>query len=278
MNAWCLKFMDHLHFPSHEMLCQTFTAATFSCCLFVGLFVFSNWKAALLSWHQVTDLATEDDSILTCFPNMFGVIIHLHCERPPQPFCRIWLNVSQWLDWYPSEFILLYLSAVTSSLNSSEPVLLAAIHTPATTQPPLCLAHDVVDVPFLLQTFLFPSFNTSLSWFHMFKISDSRTWEAKSIPVLECYLGLAPCFESSVFTFIKASLDSLYYDNLTFTWVFLTLCCEKGFFFTKERILLTSISFPSLVFRAFWAQQCNFSCLEYTKLLSLWHICFAFSP
>ena len=58
---WLLEVWSQWESPnsSPEMLCQAFTAAAF-CCLFVGLcalgLVFTNWKAALMGWDQVTDL------------------------------------------------------------------------------------------------------------------------------------------------------------------------------------------------------------------------------
>ncbi len=43
------------------LLCQAFTAANFSCCLFVGFsafsFVFSEWNAAQSGWNREIDLA-----------------------------------------------------------------------------------------------------------------------------------------------------------------------------------------------------------------------------
>ena len=71
-------------------------------------------------------------------------------QAPSYYFCCIWLNMSQ---EYSSisliihlllELLLLILSAATSSINTSKPVQLAAIHTHAITMSPSCLTHDEV--------------------------------------------------------------------------------------------------------------------------------------
>ncbi len=52
MTALSVELMD----ITFVMLCQAFTAADFSYCLFVGLsvfsFVFSKWNAAQSGWNQ----------------------------------------------------------------------------------------------------------------------------------------------------------------------------------------------------------------------------------
>ena len=90
-------------------------------------------------------------------------------SSPWQPEDWIWADN---IAWNTSEFILLLLSAVTSSINTREPVPLAAIHAHAITQPPPCFTDEVVcfgswAVPSLLHTLLFPSF-----WYKLIFVSS----------------------------------------------------------------------------------------------------------
>ena len=95
-----------------------------------------------------------------CFRSMLRVICTVK-RRPmsSEAFGWIWAdNIAR----NTSEFILLLLSAVTSSINTREPVPLAAIHAHAMILPPPCFTDEVVcfgswAVPFLLHTVLFPS-------------------------------------------------------------------------------------------------------------------------
>lgn len=78
-------------------------------------------------------------SFISCFLKLF--VLEPFCRS--LPFCRIWQS-EQSIAVYTSEFILLLLSAVTSSINISEEVPLAAIHAHAVTLPPPCLTDDMV--------------------------------------------------------------------------------------------------------------------------------------
>lgn len=68
--TWNLGTMDitKLCVSSFKMLCQAFTAAFFSCCLFVDLsafrFVLSMWNAAWSGWDLVTWLLQKNSWIL----------------------------------------------------------------------------------------------------------------------------------------------------------------------------------------------------------------------
>ncbi len=75
MTALSLDLMDITRdwVSSFVMLCQAFTAADFSCCLFVGLsaisFVFSEWNAAQSGWDQKIDLAIAEYFFFFTFKN-----------------------------------------------------------------------------------------------------------------------------------------------------------------------------------------------------------------
>ncbi len=183
----CLYTGDHGHHHILEMFCQVFNAATLGCCLFVGLsafsLVFNNWKACSIglrsgrmTWPLKNISFHQWPSHGHVFWSMFRVIIHLHCETVSYQFCTFgWLWVES-IALKTSEFILLLLSAVTSLINTCEPVPLGAIHVHAITLPPPCLTLDVVcfgswAVLFFHHTSLFPSSYQS-------KESYSRTWEA----------------------------------------------------------------------------------------------------
>ncbi len=86
-----------------------------------------------LTWPLHNSPLLSLQKLFGCFCSMLWVIVHLHCEAPSNEFwsiCWIWAdNIAR----NTSEFILLLLSAVTSSINTREPVPLAAIHAHATT-------------------------------------------------------------------------------------------------------------------------------------------------
>ncbi len=79
------------------MLCQVFTAADFSCCLFVALsvfsFVFSEWNAAQSGWDQEIDSAIAEYSTFLSSNSWvaFWVTVHLYYEAPSNQLCCIWL-------------------------------------------------------------------------------------------------------------------------------------------------------------------------------------------
>ncbi len=126
------------------MLCQAFTSADFSCCLFVGLsafsFLFSKWNACsirLISWDwlghfRMFHFFTFKNSWVA-FAVCFGSssICTMKC-RPINfaAFGWIWANS---ISLYTSESIRLLLSSVTSSINTSNPVPLEALHAHAFT-------------------------------------------------------------------------------------------------------------------------------------------------
>lgn len=145
-----------------------FSAATLSCCLFVGLcafsFVFCNSNAfsvALITWlicifRNIQFLCLE--KFLVCFCSMLLVISYLLCEPAES---------EQSMALYTSEFMLPLLLAGTTSINTSYPVPLAALHAHTITLPPTCLTDSVV---------CFRSWAVSLhySWFHLSKDSFSE--------------------------------------------------------------------------------------------------------
>ena len=126
-------------------ICQIFTAATSSCCLFVGFsalsFVFINWNAALLYWG---DLDIDEYPIFLCLRKVlsgFWVVflgslsIFTLKSRPVGSAAFGWIQAEN-MALYTSDlqFILVLLSAVTLSINTNEPfhwqpyVLLACFH------------------------------------------------------------------------------------------------------------------------------------------------------
>ena len=74
------------------------------------------------------------EKLVGCFHSMFCVINHLCCEALSHQFCSVCLIPSR----YGSEFFLLFLSAVASLMNTSDPVPLAAEHAHVITLPPPC--------------------------------------------------------------------------------------------------------------------------------------------
>ncbi len=165
------------------MLCQASTATVFSSCLFLGhfpfSFVFSKWNACSIGFrsgdwlgHCITVHFFPFKNSLVAFAVCFGSLSICTVKRRPmssEAFGWIWAdNIAR----NTSEFILLLLSAVTSSINTREPVPLAAIHAHAMTLPPPCFTDEVVclglwAVPFLLYTLLFPSL-----WYKLILVSS----------------------------------------------------------------------------------------------------------
>ncbi len=165
------------------MLCQASTATVFSSCLFLGhfpfSFVFSKWNACSIGFrsgdwlgHCITVHFFPFKNSLVAFAVCFGSLSICTVKRRPmssEAFGWIWAdNIAR----NTSEFILLLLSAVTSSINTREPVPLAAIHAHAMTLPPPCFTDEVVclgswAVPFLLHTLLFPSL-----WYKLILVSS----------------------------------------------------------------------------------------------------------
>ncbi len=165
------------------MLCLASTATVFSSCLFLGhfpfSFVFSKWNACSIGFrsgdwlgHCITVHFFPFKNSLVAFAVCFGSLSICTVKRRPmssEAFGWIWAdNIAR----NTSEFILLLLSAVTSSINTREPVPLAAIHAHAMTLPPPCFTDEVVclgswAVTFLLHTLLFPSL-----WYKLILVSS----------------------------------------------------------------------------------------------------------
>ena len=128
----------------------------------------------LLNWIQVRwqNISLRClKKLFGCFRSMFQVIVHLHCPMSSEAFGWIWADN---IAWNTSEFILLLLSAVTSSINTREPVPLAAIHAHTITLPPPCFTDEVVwfgswAVPSLLHTLLFPSL---ILWWYIYSYQE----------------------------------------------------------------------------------------------------------
>ncbi len=146
MTALSLVLMDITRdwVSSFVMLCQDFTAADFSCCLFVGLsafsFVFSKWNACSIGlrsgdWPghcRIFKFFTFKNSWVA-FAVCFGSSSICTMKHHPinfAPFYWIW---AESISLYTSEFIRLLLSSVTSSLNTRNPVPLEAMHAHAIT-------------------------------------------------------------------------------------------------------------------------------------------------
>ena len=127
----------------------------FSSCLFLGhfpfSFVFSKWNACSIGFrsgewlgHCITFHFFALKNSLVAFMVCFGSLSICTVKRRPmssEAFSWIWAdNIAR----NTSEFILLLLSAVTSSINTREPVPLTAIHAHAMTLPPPCCTDEVV--------------------------------------------------------------------------------------------------------------------------------------
>ncbi len=155
------------------MFCQVFTAATLSCCFFVGLsafsLVFSNWKACSIGLRSGEWLGYwrifhffNGQVMAMPFEVCLGSLSICNVKMCPISFVTFGWMWAESIAVKTSELILLLLSAVTSSINTSEPFPLGAIHAHVITQPPPCLTLDVVcfgswAVPFFHHTSLFPS-------------------------------------------------------------------------------------------------------------------------
>ncbi len=169
MTALSLELMDITRdwVSSFVMPCQAFAAADFSCCLFVGLsafsFVFSKWNACSIGlsfgdWlgHcRIFHFFTLKNSWVAFA--VFWVIIH---------FCTMYMCINfapfDWIWTRVYEFFWLLLSSVTSSINTSNPVPLKAMHAHAIT-----LFHHVSQMMlYALDHELFLAFNILFSFHH----------------------------------------------------------------------------------------------------------------
>ncbi len=146
MTALCLELMDITKdwVSSFVMLCQAFAVANFSCCLFVGLsafsFVFSRWNACSI-WLKSGDWLGHCRIIhFFTFKNSwvasavcFGSSLICTMKRRPINFAAFGWMWAESISLYTWEFFQLLLSSVTSSLNTSNPVPLEAMHAHAIT-------------------------------------------------------------------------------------------------------------------------------------------------
>ncbi len=121
-NSWVSSFV---------MRCQAFAAADFSCFFFfVGLSTFS-----LSSASENACLIGLRSGVLLVYCRIFHflpsktpgsfAIVHLYYEAPSNQLCCIWLNLGR--QYIPVHFRML-LSSVISSVNTSNPVPLEAMH------------------------------------------------------------------------------------------------------------------------------------------------------
>ncbi len=233
-------------------------------------FVFSKWNACSIGFrsgdwlgHCITVHFFPFKNSLVAFAVCFGSLSICTVKRRPmssEAFGWIWAdNIAR----NTSEFILLLLSAVTSSINTREPVPLAAIHAHAMTLPPPCFTDEVVclgswAVPFLLHTLLFPSL-----WYKLILVSSVHRMLFQNC---EGFFRCRLANSNLAFLFLRLTnglhlvvnpLYSLWWSLLLIvdfdthtptSWrVFLIWpTVVKGVFFTRERILRSS---TTVVFR-----------------------------
>lgn len=115
--------------------------------------------------------------LLVWYCSMHCFTIHLHCQPLSNQFCSILLNV-----------LLLLLSAVTSSVSTTDPVALTAIHTHAIILPPSWFTDNVIcfgswALSLLLHTF-FPHncfFQKCVGPFKCFLVKSNLTFLFLSI-------------------------------------------------------------------------------------------------
>lgn len=129
---------------SFEMLCQTFTAVAARLWVSDSSFVFTNWKACSVVLITGDWLHHWRRSLFFALINSWFALL-----RKQQKSTAL----------YNSEFILLHLSAVTSSISTSGSAALAVIHAHTIRLPPPYLTDDVVSwaVSLLRRAFLFAS-------------------------------------------------------------------------------------------------------------------------
>ncbi len=216
-----------------------------------------------LTWPLHNSPLLSLQNSLVAFAVCFGSLSICTVKRRPmssEAFGWIWAdNIAR----NTSEFILLLLSAVTSSINTREPVPLAAIHAHAMTLPPPCFTDEVVclgswAVPFLLHTLLFPSL-----WYKLILVSSVHRMLFQNC---EGFFRCRLANSNLAFLFLRLTnglhlvvnpLYSLWWSLLLIvdfdthtptSWrVFLIWpTVVKGVFFTRERILRSS---TTVVFR-----------------------------
>ncbi len=178
---------------------------------------------------------------------MFWAVVHLYYEAPPNQLCWIWLNLGR--ECIPIHFRILplLLSSVTSSLNTSNPVPLEAMHALVIT-----LLHHVSQMMlYALDYQLFQAFSVLLSpikfWYKLILISAIQRmlfqkWSgffkyflAKSNLALFAQV-LAPCGEPSVFALMKSSLDCRLWQ-----WYTSRECSSLGWLDVVKWFFFTSV-------------------------------------
>ena len=173
--SWEPIFISKCWVSSLEMLSQAFTAAIFSSCFLSTLppLILSSLseKHAQLGWGQDTDLTVDNYSISLplealglFFLSMFWIVIHLYCEAiSSSAFCWIWAET---IALYTTDFILLCLSAVKSSINISDPVPnishTCPCHNTASTKLDRCM-YSLDHEPFLSFSIQFSSHHSGKS-------------------------------------------------------------------------------------------------------------------
>ncbi len=199
-----------------------------------------------LTWPLHNSPLLSLQKLFGCFCSMLGSLSICTVKRRPkssEAFGWIWAdNIAR----NTSEFILLLLSAVTSSINTREPVTLAAIHAHAMTLPPPCFTDEVVclgswAVPFLLHTLLFPSL-----WYKLILVSSVHRMLFQNCEgFFRCRLAnsnLAFLFlrltnglhlvVNPLYSLVKSSLDCWLWHTYTYlleSVLDLANCCEGCF-------------------------------------------------
>ncbi len=267
MTALSLELMDITRdwFSSFVMLCQAFTAADFSCCLFVGLsaFVFSKWNACSIGLRsgdwlvhcRIFHFFTFKNSWVA-FAVCFGFCTMKCHPINFAPFVWIWADS---IFLYTSEFFRLILSSVTSSLNTNnqchwKPCMLMPSHCST-------MFHRCCYMLWIMSCSK-PSF-----WYRLILISAVQRmlfqkWSGFFL-FLFCLaksnLALfAPCGEPSVFALVKSSLDCglwQWHVYLLESVLHLAGCCERVFLYHGEDPPFIYHCCPLWTSRAFYVAE-----------------------
>jgi len=278
MTPWSIELMDITRFwvSSFLMLCQAFSGfhLLFICGPFCLKFSLQqvkcmlNWvKIGWLTWPFKNIPLLRFNKLLGCFGCMFWVIVHLYYEtlyyeNPINLTAFSWIWADS-MSLNTSEFIRLLLSCVTSLINTSVPVPLAAMHAQASHF--LCCVLQMSW--YALDHELFHTFSILFSchhpgrgwcWFHLSKECFSRTvlaffrcFLAKSNPAFlflrlmsGLHLAVNPLYLLSwgLLFMVDLNIDTPASWRVLFTW----LAVVKEFVFTMEMILRSS---ATVVFR-----------------------------
>ena len=99
-----------------------------------------------------------------------GHILSWPWFQPPLAACHFeafWWMWAEDIDWYTSEFILLFVSVIISSINTCEPIPLATIYAHASTRHTAWYTHDVVGIVHYLYF---------RSWKHLLIVHKTVIW------------------------------------------------------------------------------------------------------